>query len=289
MLDGSANAKHIVSRVTKIFKANGSGQDSYLTKFWIDAADRRSLPSDVVQDLIGQARAGADRKEPEFFDNEIARVLAHGLADVPPQDRETVYRLIDRVGASITPISGTMAEIYGSLGRAGYDQPGMLDKTIGQLQQALTNRQPSAADHDDKLPAMEIVVGGIEPWAWALAGFGQNRKLPPGATELLSRMGPVLQLKEDIEKALINQVEPAARCKDALCIGPLTNAPTDPERRDIEANLLAIAIGRMPREKFEAAVGELSKRRAGEIEPEARMALGQAMSEARIRRYSANR
>ena len=289
MLDGSANAKDIVSRVTKIFKANASGQDSYLTKFWIDAADRRSLPSDVVQDLIEQARAGADRKEPEFFDNEIARVLAHGLADVPPQDRETVYRLIDRVGASITPISGTMAEIYGSLGRAGYDQPGMLDKTIGQLQQALAKRQPRAADHDDKLPAMEIVVGGIEPWAWALAGFGQNRKLPPDATELLSRMGPVLQFREDIEKALINQVELAARCKDALCVGPLTNAPTDSERRDIEANLLAIAIGRLPRDKFEVAVGELSKRRASEIEPEARMALGQVISEARIRRYSANR
>jgi hypothetical protein len=290
MLDGSANAKDIVSRVTKIFKENGSGQDSYLTKFWIDAADRRSLPSDVVQDLIGQAHAAADeKKELEFFDNEIARVLAHGIADVPAQDRQTVYRVIDRVGASLPPISGTMAEIYGALGRTGYDRPGMLDKTVGQLQQAVAKRRPNSADHDDKLPGLEVVVGGIEPWAWALAGFGQNRKLPPAATELLSRTGAVLQSKEDIAKALANQVDPAAQCKDALCVGPLINIPVDSSRRDIEADLLAIAIGRLPRDKFEAAVSELSKRRTSEIEPEARMALGRVISEARIRRYSANR
>src|SRR5208282_1361827 len=289
ILDGSANAKDIVSRVTKVFLENGSGQDSYLTKFWIDAADGRSLPADIVQDLIGQARAAAARKETEFFDNEIARVLAHAITDVPSEDREVVYRLIDRVAASITPISGTMAEIYGSLGRAGFDQPGMLDKTIAQLKQAAANRRPSATAYDDKLPAMEIVVGGTQPWVWALAGFGQNRKLPSGASELLSRVAPTFQPKADVDKALVNQVDLAARCNEPPCVSPLTSSPTDSKRRGIEADLLALTIARLPRDKFEAAIGELRARRANEIEPEARMALGQTIEEARSWRYSVAR
>jgi hypothetical protein len=284
MLDGSANAKAIVARVTEVFYQNGSRQDSYLTKFWIDAADAGSLPADVVRDLIAQARAAVGRQELEFFDNEIARVLAHAMADVPNDDREVGYRLMERVGASITPISGTMAEIYGSLGRTGHDGPGMLDKVIGQLEQAASRRRAEATD-DDKLPAMEIVVGGTGPWAWALAGFGQNRELSIGAVELLRQVAPAVPFKNEVEKALVKQIDSASRCKEELCVGPLTNSPTDSKRREIEADLLSIVIARLPRDKFDAALRELGKRRENEIEPEARMALGQAIVGAQSRRY----
>jgi hypothetical protein len=285
MLDGSANAKEIVSRVTAIFKDKGSTQDSYLTKFWIDAADARSLSVDVVGDLVGQARVGAARPELEFFDNEIARVLAHAMADIPGDDREVVYHLIDRVGASITPMSGTIAEIYGSLGRSGVDRPGMLEKVIGQLEQAASRRREGATD-DDKLPAMEITVGGTGPWAWALAAFGQNRKLPAAAVELLRQVAPVVPFKDDIEVAIANQTDAGAQCKVSLCVAALTNSPTDSRRRSLEADLLALAIARLPREGFDAAIKELGRRRDMEVEPEARIALGQAIGGARGRRYS---
>ncbi len=210
------------------------------------------------------------------------------MGDVPSDDREVGYYLIERVGASNTPISGTMAEIYGSLGRTGNDGPGMLDKVIGQLEQAASRRRAESTD-DDKLPAMEIVVGGTGPWAWALAGFGQNRKLPTGAAELLRRVASVVPFKDDVEKALAKQIDPAVHCTGGLCVGPLTNSPTDSRRRDIEADLLALAIAGLPRDKFDAALGELRKRREDEIEPEARMALGQAIAGAQSRRYSSAR
>jgi hypothetical protein len=284
LLDGSANAKAIVSRVTNIFKQNGSGQNSYLTKFWIDAADRGSLPTDVMQNFIGQARAAVAGQEVEFFHTEIARVLAHAMAAVPSNDRDVAYSLFDRVGSSITPISGTMAEIYGSLGRTGYDRPGMLDKVIAQLEAA--NKHRTGPTDDDSLPAMAIVVGGTGPWAWALAGFGQSRKLPTRATKLLRQVRSFVLFKDDVEKALLNQIESATQCNDALCAGPLINSPTDSKRRDVEADLLALVIARLLRERFDAAIEELEKRRADEIEPEARMALGQAIAGARSRRYS---
>ncbi len=281
MLDGSENAKAIVTRTTKIFKESGSGQNSYLTKFWIDAADGHSLPVDVVQELIGSARVAGSRKELEFFDNEVARVLAHAMADVPNDDRDVAYVLFDRVGASITPISGTMAEIY--------DRPGMLDKVIVQLEQAASRRRAQSTAEDDKLPAMEIVVGGTGPWAWALAAFGQNRKLPAGPTDLLRRVAPVVSFKEDVEKALVNQVDSIDRCGNGLCVDPLTKSPTDSARRDIAADLLALAIAKLPRDKFEASIRELRRRRDNEIEPEARMALGQAIAGAQAWRYSSAR
>jgi hypothetical protein len=210
------------------------------------------------------------------------------MADVPSDDRDVAYRLFDRVGSSITPISGTMAEIYGSLGRAGYDRPGMLDKVIAQLEAAHKLRT-GPTDNDDSLPATAIVVGGTGPWAWALAGFGQARKLPAGATELLRRVAPVVPFRDDVEKALVNQIDAAARCEDELCSGPLTNSPTDSKRRDIEADLLALVVARLPRERFDAAIRELQKRRADQIEPEARMALVQAIAGAQGRRYSSRR
>ena len=118
MLDGSPNAKDIVSRVTATFKEVGSPQNSYLTKFWIDAADAHSLPANVVDDFVEQARTGTARQELEFFDNEIARVLAHAIADVPDDRRDAVYHLVERVESSITPISETLADIL-RLARSG--------------------------------------------------------------------------------------------------------------------------------------------------------------------------
>jgi hypothetical protein len=56
------------------------------------AADAHSLPANVVDDLVEQARAGAAREELEFFDSEIARALAHAIADVP-NDRRAGRRL----------------------------------------------------------------------------------------------------------------------------------------------------------------------------------------------------
>jgi hypothetical protein len=289
MLDGSESAKEIVRHVTVTFQNNGSPRDSYLTKFWIDAADTRSLPSNVVDDLLEQARAGAARTELEFFDYELARVLAHAIADVPTERRDVVYRLIDRVGASITPMSGTMAEIYGSLGRVSLDRSGMLEKVTAQLSAAVSRRKQAPTDDDDKLPAMEITVGGSGPWAWALAAFGQHRKLSAEATSLLRQVAPVVQIKDDVEAAIANQADLAGQCKDRLCIAPLTHSPTDSRFRNLEADLLALRVSKLPREGFEAAIAELGERRKTEIEPEARIALGQAIASSRSRRYFATR
>jgi hypothetical protein len=286
MLDGSASAKDIVGRVTATFQNSGSPQDSYLTKFWIDAADARSLPANVVDDLVKQANAGAARKDLEFFDNEVARVLAHAIADVPNERREIVYQLIDRVGASITPTSATMAEIYGSLGRVGLDRPGMLEKVTAQLSAAASTRKEATAEDDDKLPAMEIKVGGAGPWAWALAAFGRHRKLSAEATNLLRRVAPVVQFKDDVEGAIAHQVDLAGQCNETLCIVSLTHSPTNSKFRSLEADLLAISIARLSHEKFEAAVAKLEERRRAELEPEARIALGQAIAGSRSRRYS---
>jgi hypothetical protein len=283
MLDGSASAKDFVVRVTATFQSNGSLQDSYLTKFWIDAADARSLPASVVDDLAEQARAGAARTELEFCDNEIARVLAHAMADVPNEHRDAVYRLIDQVGASITPM---MAEIYGSLGRVGFDRPGMLEKVTDQLSKAVSRRSEETTDDDDKLPAMEITVSGTGPWAWALAEFGRHRKLSAEATNLLRRVAPVAPFKDDVEAAIAHQADVAGQCNDTLCITPLTHSPTDSRFRNLETDLLAISIARLPRERFEAAIAELGGRRHAEVEPEARIALGQIIAGSRSRRYS---
>jgi hypothetical protein len=57
------------------------------------------------------------------------------------------------------------------------------------------------------------------------------------------------------------------------------------KRREIEADLLAIAIAGLPRDGFDAALRQLRKRREDEIEPEARIALGQAIMGAQRRRY----
>jgi Caspase domain len=285
MLDGSASAKDMVGRVTATFQNSGSSQNTYLTKFWIDAADVRSLPASVVDDLVEKARAGVARTELEFFDNEVARVLAHAIADVPNDHRDVVYSLIDRVGASITPMSGTMAEIYGSLGRVGLDRPGMLEKVTTQLSAGLSRRSEAATNDDDKLPAMEITVGGTGPWAWALAAFGQHRMLSAEATDLLRRVAPVVQFKDDVEAAIAHQADFTGQCKDTLCIAPLTHSPTDSRFRDLGSDLLAISIARLPREKFEAAIAELGERRKVEVEPEARIALGQAIAGSISRRY----
>ncbi len=113
------NAKDIVSRVTATFKEVGSPDPSDLTKFWIDAADAHSLPANVVDDFVEQARTGTARQELEFFDNEIARVLAHAIADVPDHRRDAgLDHLVERVESSITPISETLAE-YDRLARSG--------------------------------------------------------------------------------------------------------------------------------------------------------------------------
>jgi hypothetical protein len=286
MLDGSASAKDIVMRVTATFQNNRSSKDSYLTKFWIDAAGSRSLPSNVVDDLLEQARTGAVRAELEFFDNEIARVLAHAIADVPSDRRDVVYRLIDRVGASITPMSGTMAEIYGSLGHAGLDRPGMLEKVTAQLSAAVSRRKEAPAGDDDKLPAMEITVGGSGPWAWALAAFGQRRRLPADATNLLWQVAPVVPFKDDVEAALARQADLEGQCGNTLCIDPLTHLPTDSRLRNLDTDLLAISVAKLPRERFETAIAELEERRKIEVEPEARIALGQAIVGSRAKRYS---
>jgi hypothetical protein len=164
----------------------------------------------------------------------------------------------------------------------------MLEKVIGQLEQAASRRRESATD-DDKLPAMEITVGGTGPWAWALAAFGQKRKLPAAAVELLRRVAPVVPFKDDVEMAIANQADAGARCKESLCVAPLTNSPTDSRRRSLEADLLAFAIARLPRERFDAAIDELRRRRDEEVETEARIALGQAIAGARSRRYSQKR
>ena len=291
MLDGSTSAKDLVSRVTATFNEVGSPQNSYLTKFWIDAADAHSLPEHIINDLVDRARAGAARQELEFFDNEVARVLAHAIADVPTDRREDVYRLIGRVEGSITPISGTLAEIYGSLGRTGFGRPGMLEKVIAQLSTAVSKRSEMVAD-GDKVPAIEIVSGGIVPWAWALAAFAQHQKLSPEATKLLGLVAPVVPFRSDVEVAIANQGamanqgNDASRCKGNVCTDPLTHSPNDAKSRELAADLLAIAIAGLPYERFNAAIAELEKRRRAEVEPEARIALGEAIAGSRSKRYS---
>jgi hypothetical protein len=286
MLDGSPDAKHIASCVTATFEKAGSPQNSYLAKFWIDAADARSLPGNVLDNLIMQARTGAQRQELEFFDLEVARVLSHAIADVPNDQRGVVYRLVERVEASITPTSGILAEIYGSLGRAGLDRPGMLEKVTAQLSAAVSKRRQTTADNDDKLPEIEITSGGTGPWAWALAAFGQHRKLSPGATDMLRQVARLTLFKDGVEAAIAHQRDDPSPCEGSICLDALTHSATDSNSRNLAADLLAISIASLPRDRFAAAIAELEERRKAELEPEARIALGQAIARSRSRRYS---
>lgn len=286
MLDGSEISKDIVSRVTATFREAGMLQNSYLTKFWIDAAEAQSLPESVLNDLIEEARVGTERQELEFFDLEVARVLSHAITAVQKDHRDVVYRLVERIEGSITPISGTLAEIYGSLGKAGSDRPGTLEKVVAQLSAAVSKRSRATADDDDQLPAMEITSGGTAPWAWALAAFGQTRKLPAAATNLLRLVALTTPFRDEVEAAIAHQIDAVSRCEGSICVDALTHSAADSSSRKLGADLLAITIASLPRDSFDVAITELEEHRRVELEPEARIALGQAIAGSRRNRYS---
>jgi hypothetical protein len=162
----------------------------------------------------------------------------------------------------------------------------MLEKVSAQLSTAVSKRSGTAANDDDKLPAMEIISGGTAPWAWALAAFAQHRKLPLEATNLLRSVAPLVPSKDDVELALAYQGNDASPCGDRVCIDPLTHSATDSKSRNLAADLLAVSIAGLPYERFNKAIAELEEQRKAELEPEARIALGQAIAGSRSKRYS---
>jgi hypothetical protein len=162
----------------------------------------------------------------------------------------------------------------------------MLEKVTAQLSTAVSKRSERAADNDDNLPAMEVVSGGTAPWAWALAAFAQHQKLSPEATNLLRSVALVVPSKDDVEVAIAHQGNDASRCDGTVCTDPLTHSATDARSRNLAADLLAISIASLPYERFNAAIAELEERRKAEVEPEARIALGEAIAGSRSKRYS---
>lgn len=281
-LDGSADGKALTTGVLASFDRAGRSEDSFRTKFLIDAADRRALPPAVISELLAGARAALRRPDPDFMDQERARILAHGMRDIPAPDRPTVYALIARVAAGITPRSGTLAEIYGALGAQGLAPPGMLEKVAAQA--AALPQRPRYQSPGEENPGMTIVVGG-PIWAVALAQFAKTRSLDVKSLEVLQRFADDPDVAPLVQAALAGRGGTAGlQCDRTRCSGLPARAPQDTRARQLDADLAAINLAQQPAGAFRQALSTLRKLRAAEIEPEYRMALGRLIVGAQVQR-----
>ncbi len=275
-----------VAHVLTIFAAAGQSEDSFRTKFLIDAADRGALPAKVLADLLNDARLELAQKEIGFEGHETARVLAHALGAAPLADHPTVYALIDRLASEVPAYSDSLAEIYGVLARQKLDRPDMLAKVIQQTE-ALGNPVPAPASADaEAAPGLTIVVGG-PVWAAALADFA-NRPLDARAHAALRRFASDPDVGERVRAALVKQIDaPKLACGASTCDGLPARSPHDSRKRLIDVSLTAQTLAWAPSEVFGASLTQLRALRARETEPEQRIALGRIISEAQSLRYNA--
>ena len=271
-LDGSAAALQVVETVHLRFVQAGQPEHTDLTAFLITAADRRSLPPAVIETLLQRAREALGRDDDVFMDSEYARILAHGMTQVPESSRALVYQLIERVGAKRPPMSTTMAEIYSALTRQRLETDAMVRRII---EQASTARPGQANVAQAPVPGLMIVVGP-GPWLYALGVLGTTRELPEPALKTLEEHAGDPGLEAVIVRALRNQPSWAKhRCWQSGCRRVLADGAHASGHRVGLVSLISAALAQAPRDEFMRAMQSLDAERRNELEPELRIALGQ--------------
>jgi hypothetical protein len=283
-LDDSAPAKAIVDDTLAAFARSGSIPNTYYTRFLIAAADAQAMSAGLVGGLIAKARVALKKAETGFEDSEHARVLAHAMSEIPPDDRPVALALINRVAGTVTPMSSTTAEMYGALGRQRLDPPGMMAKVQEQAFRAkpYTSANPGIAM--GPMPGMAILVGP-GPWLVALSEYGRTRELPARDIELLREHMANPALRKPILGALMRQEKELPR--DAAVeswMRRLGALPRDARARAIEEAVIAGDLARRARPQSDWLIGRLRDARARAKEPELRIALGSIIIESQLRR-----
>ncbi|MPZ44223.1 MAG: hypothetical protein GEV05_12615 [Betaproteobacteria bacterium] len=281
LLDGSPSALLAVETVYQRFVSAGGEEQSDLTAFLIAAGDRRSIPPSLMQTLLAKAKEAIDRDEDIFMDSEYARVLAHGIHQVPASSRPLVYRLIARVAAHRTPLSSTVAEIYTVLARQGFETDKMLLDIIDRAKLA----KPESMTAELPLQGMAIVVGP-GPWLEGLAIVGTRRRLPPDAVAVLERHSTDPAFRDVIIRALSQQPawDIARQCWTNTCSQVLKAYDRDSAKRKLASDLLAEGLAALPRDQLLDALKSLDRERSSESEPEIRIAIGSARIAAQVAR-----
>ena len=283
-LDSSAFSQAIVEEVYKRFVAVAGPEQSDLTAFLIAAADKGALPPPVVAILLAKAQEAVERKNDEFIDTEYARILAHGMGQVPVTSRPLVYRLIEKATASVTPLASSTAEMYTALGHQGFDTPAMFQQIVAEARGAPPYQPQDPEVVAEPLPGLAIVVGH-EPWLGALAILGARKSLPRDAIEVLEKHANDPTLHDDIVRALARQSEFLNyQCWKNSCSRMLKAFPEDDAQRQLASDILAEDLAGLSRDEFLAALESIRKERASETEPEVRIALGLAATNAQLAR-----
>ena len=284
-LDSSTDSQQIVAETYKRFVAAGGPEQSDLTAFLIVAADKKALPQPIVQILLGKAQEAVNRHDGEFLDSEYARILAHGMSQVPVASRLLVYQLIAKVTAAVTPMSSSTAEMFTALARQRLDTPEMFQRIVGEAKAAPPYRPQDPSLVAEPLPGLSIVVG-YGPWLEALAVVATQRPISQQEIVLLEMHANDPSLRDLIVRGLA--LQPGLfghECWKAKCGPELGGFPTDGAMRQLAADILAERLANLPRAEFNLALEKLREERTSEIEPEVRIALGLARinaQEARI-------
>jgi hypothetical protein len=308
LLDSSASSQAIVEETYRRFVAVGGPEQSDLTSFLIAAADKMALPPNVMAILLGKAkeavvRLEGDAKDRErasligkaqealnlrrnikFMDTEYARILAHGMSQVPAPSRPMVYRLIDNVAAGVSPLASSTAEMYTALGRQHMDTPAMFQHIVAEASAAPPYEPANPEAVAEPLPGSSIVVGH-GPWLEALAVLGIDRSLAPQTIQVLEKHANDPALRDIIYRALVRQPSWLnQQCWKTSCSQMLKTFPQDGTKRQLASNILAAKLAGLPRIEFLAALDGLRKERASETEPEVRISLGFAIVNSQLAR-----
>ena len=271
-LDGSMAALRVVEAVQQRFVQAGQPEHTDLTAFLITAGDRRSIPPAVIETLLQKAREALARDQDVFMDSEYARILAHGITQVPEPSRALVYQLIERVGTTRPPMSTTMAEIYSTLARQRMATDAMVQRIIERAS-AAKPRQTNVAQ--GPVPGLVIIVGP-GPWLYALGVLGTTRELPESALMVLEAHAGDPGLEAIIVRAFLNQPGWSKhQCWKTGCRRVLAEAAHAADRRALWVSLMSASLAQAPREEYLRAMQILDAERRDELEPELRIALGQ--------------
>lgn len=283
-LDSSVSSQAIVEETYKRFVAVGGAEQSDLTRFLIAAADKKAIPPSVMTILLDKARGAVARHGDEFVDTEYARILAHAMGQVPLESRPLVYQLIDMVAAGVTPIASSTAEMYTALGRQGLETPAMFEEIVAEANAAPPYQPQNPGVVAEPLPGLSIVVSH-GPWLEALAVLGADRPLTPQAIKILENHANDPSLRDIVLRALVRQPPwLSQQCWKTSCSRMLKAFPEDGTKRQLASDLLAEKLASLPRSEFLVALEQLRSERASESEPEVRIALGLAATNAQLAR-----
>lgn len=283
-LDSSDDSKRIVDETYKRFVTVGGPEQADLTGFLIVAAEKKALPKSVIEILLSKAQEAVDRHDGRFLDTEYARILAHGMGQVPVASRPLVYRLIAQVTAGVIPMASSTAEIYLTLGRQKLDTPQMFQQIVEIARSAPPYQPENPAFVAEPLPGMSIVVGH-GPWLEALAVLSADRPISQQEIEILERHANDPSIHDEIVRALARQEGFLdEECWKTVCGRQLHAYPGDGAMRQLVSDVLSQRLAALPRSEFNVALDRLQVERASETEPEVRIALGRTRINAQMAR-----